>query len=227
MLLFAIFLGFLPGLLWLAYFYRKDHLKPEPFHMIRRAYFLGMLCVLPAIFLEVLARKNQFVLIMVAAPLIEEVLKFLAVLCFIYWKKDFDEVMDGIFYAATVALGFASLENAFYLIKAQVNGDLGLVFILRALLSVPAHALLSSFWGCPLGLRKFKLCGRSSVLGGLWVAVFFHAVFNFTALNMGVGLIFLLFMGWLWKVIGDKMKMALLEDMKNPLLEGKEKERAS
>ena len=54
------------------------------------------------------------------------------------------------------------------------------VFVVRALLSVPGHALFSSIWGYALGWAKFPgaRTAKGVVLKGLLLAMFLHAVFN-------------------------------------------------
>ena len=48
-----------------------------------------------------------------AAP-VEEVLKFTVLYSLVYKMKDFNEPIDGIVYGVTVSLGFATLENIYY-----------------------------------------------------------------------------------------------------------------
>ena len=57
--------------------------------------------------------------------------------------------LDGVIYSATAALGFAAIENIFYL--SQNNP---LLVLLRGPLSNPGHALFSSFWGLSLSRAK-------------------------------------------------------------------------
>ena len=90
---------------------------------------------------------------MVVAPVVEECGKFLVVYWFVFRRPVFDEPIDGIVYAVTAALGFAALENVVYLFAAY-SETLALpleLSVLRAVLSVPGHALMSSMWGYSLG----------------------------------------------------------------------------
>ena len=53
--------------------------------------------------------------------------------------------MDGIVYGVTVSLGFATLENIYY-VFAGFDDPLGVAY-LRAFSAVPAHALFGVFMG--------------------------------------------------------------------------------
>ena len=57
---------------------------------------------------------------LIAVSLVEESVKLLAVWR-AYRSPEFDEVMDGIVYCATAALGFASVENVFYVLSVGVE----------------------------------------------------------------------------------------------------------
>jgi len=117
--------------------------------------------------------------------------------------------MDGIVYASTVALGFASIENGLYLFKAQTNPSyiIGNTFLIRAFLSVPAHALFSSAWG--FALAKYKFSEKKNigvVLIGLLIAMLLHAAFNLLAIVQILstfGLLILVAM--MWSVINSKI----------------------
>jgi RsiW-degrading membrane proteinase PrsW (M82 family) len=180
-----ILLGFAPGLYWLWYFYQRDKLEPEPKKLVFIAYFLGILAAGLVIFIHMPFKLNYFISAVVAAPILEELAKFLMVWAYLYRNKNFSEPMDGIVYAAAVALGFASIENGLYLfrINQQAKFLLSNVILIRAFLSVPAHALFSGIWGYALGRYKFdKKKNRFIVLYGLLLAMLLHAAFNYVCL---------------------------------------------
>ena len=180
-----ILLGFAPGLYWLWYFYQRDKLEPEPKKLVLVSYFLGILAAGLVIFIHMPFKWNYFISAVIAAPILEELAKFLMVWAYLYRNKNFSEPMDGIVYAAAVALGFASIENGLYLfrINQQAKFLLSNVILIRAFLSVPAHALFSGIWGYALGRYKFdKKKNRFIVLYGLLLAMLLHAVFNYVCL---------------------------------------------
>ncbi|MDD1673908.1 MAG: PrsW family glutamic-type intramembrane protease [Methanomicrobiales archaeon] len=172
-----------PAFFWLWYFYHQDRYEPEPRLLILRIFFLGMLVTLPVALLEGILPISDFLLAVFAAPIIEELAKYLVVERTVYRSAEFDEPMDGVVYAAAAALGFATLENIGYLVSVYLSSplhDVLFVFALRALLSVPGHALFSSIWGYGLGRAKFdKKWGYVFILVGLVLAIALHGVFNF------------------------------------------------
>jgi hypothetical protein len=95
----------------------------------------------------------------------------------VYRHGEFDEPMDGIVYAAAAGLGFATLENIFYVLEGGVA-----VGIIRAVASVPAHVIFSCVWGFALGTAKFrnKSARPAMIATGLAGAMFLHGIFNFS-----------------------------------------------
>ncbi|MEW6351759.1 MAG: PrsW family intramembrane metalloprotease [Thermodesulfobacteriota bacterium] len=175
-------LGFAPGVFWLWYFYKQDELEPEPLCLVRNCFLLGMLTVVPVYFLEREVSVSPIFDAVITAPVVEESAKFLAVLLTIYRHPEFDEPMDGVIYAAAVALGFASLENVGYLYHeySLPEGTFAGLSVIRAFFSVPGHAIWSGMWGIALGFAK---CGKPRasvwmVLGGLAMAMVLHGGFN-------------------------------------------------
>ncbi len=172
-----------PAVFWLWYFYRRDRYEPEPKLLIIRTFLLGMLVTIPVAFLEGILPVSGLMLAVVGAPIIEELAKYLVVRRTVYPRSEFNEPMDGVVYAASAALGFATLENIVYISTAYLTSpleDVLIIYALRALLSVPGHALFSSMWGYALGRAKFDPDrGTGFVVGGLLLAMLLHGIFNF------------------------------------------------
>lgn len=190
---YMLILGFAPALFWLWYFYVKDRYSPEPRAWILRIFVLGMLSTIPIAIVEALFGSffgSEFVTAVIVAPIIEECGKFLVVYWFVFRRSVFDEPIDGIVYAVTAALGFAALENLVYLFAAY-SETLALpleLSVLRAVLSVPGHALMSSMWGYSLGqsLVTPHPLSRRLIWHGLALAIFLHGAFN---LLVGAGIV--------------------------------------
>ena len=190
---YLLILGFAPALFWLWYFYLKDRYAPEPRAWILRIFLLGMLSTIPIALIEGMIGivfPSDVFLAVVVAPVVEEIGKFLVVYWFVFRRPVFDEPVDGIVYAVTAALGFAALENFVYLFAAY-SETLTLpleLSLLRAVLSVPGHALMSSMWGYALGqslVTPHPLATRL-IYHGLLLAILLHAAFN---LLVGAGLV--------------------------------------
>jgi RsiW-degrading membrane proteinase PrsW (M82 family) len=212
--LILIGLAYAPGAFWLWYFYSKD-IEPEPLSVIRNCFLAGMAAIVPAIILEQSFKSGGPVFIsVIVAPVVEECLKFSACFFVAYRGKDFDEPMDGIICAVAVALGFASLENIFYLYEAYQKGlaTLPTVTILRAFFSVPGHALFSIMWGYALGRAKFTdhHAGNRLIVEGLGLGIATHAVFNMIALLAPFwGLGMLIFIPVVWGLAHRKIAEAV------------------
>ena len=92
----------------------------------------------------------------------------------------FDYTFDAVVYAVTASLGFATLENIAYVL----DSDLGTA-LMRAILSVPGHAIDGLFMGSFYGAAK--LCERMGDQKGkkqnlrraLWVPVLIHGFYDF------------------------------------------------
>ncbi|HUS63613.1 MAG TPA: PrsW family intramembrane metalloprotease [Kofleriaceae bacterium] len=198
--LLALVVPILPGLIWLAIFYRTDRYQPEPKRLVALTFALGIFSIVPAFIGERFAERIYPYLgqieIAAHAPLgelvspvplfigcffvigpCEEFAKFLAVRLFVYRHRAFDEPIDGIVYAAAAALGFASLENLFYVTNFQ-TGEIrwGLLGV-RAFLALPGHVLFSATWGYALGRKKFDPAYR--VWPMVLAAAGLHGLYDF------------------------------------------------
>jgi RsiW-degrading membrane proteinase PrsW (M82 family) len=119
------------------------------------------------------------------APVTEESLKGIAVLLvFLVLRREFDSVLDGIVYAAVVALGFAATENLFYLYgEFTEKGMEGLytLFVMRVVMGIWDHPFYTSFIG--IGLARSRLSRSTAVRwlappAGWCVALGFHGLHN-------------------------------------------------
>lgn len=127
------------------------------------------------------------------APIVEEALKCLGVLMiFVFARREFNGVVDGLVYAGMVAVGFAFIENIIYLGGAfDEMGTPGLVglFVLRCLMSPFAHPMFTACFGLALGLIAYRRRWSMAfvpVLGYL-AAVFLHFLWNLAAMSSNDG----------------------------------------
>ena len=186
-------LALAPGVFWAWYFYRRDKFEPEPKALIVKLFLLGVLVTFPVAFVEGffgLFIVSPLIMGAIVAPVVEEYGKYWVVRRFAYPNPEFDEPMDGIVYAAAAALGLASLENVLYVFTAYLASPaLALSTIaIRAIFSVPGHALFASVWGYALGRAKFAAADRrpAIVFQGLALAMALHGIFNFLLMTAEV-----------------------------------------
>ena len=121
----------------------------------------------------------------ISAPFVEEIAKACALFTFFFWKKDeFDDVIDGIVYAAMVGLGFAMTENVSYYGAAMASGGLGGTLFVRGVLAPFSHPLFTAMTGIGLGFARetnSKTVKFAAPWLGLSAAMFLHAMWNLSA----------------------------------------------
>ncbi len=201
--LFAVLaaLSAVPALLLAAYIWYADVTTSEPLTLLVGTFLLGVLFAGFAGLLNVViggpvqAIGSGFGLFepaglvvfffLVVGP-VEEGVKLLAVRLYAYRDDRFDAVVDGAVYGAAAGLGFATIENALYIVQntemvagtAQAFGAGSDVAAVRALAG-PGHVIYSAFAGYYLGLAKFNPDDAGPiVLKGLVIASLVHATYN-------------------------------------------------
>ena len=118
----------------------------------------------------------------VVAPIVEETCKGAAVLLvFLYRRREFDGVVDGIVYAGMAGIGFAFTENVLYLGRALADSGvdgLAATFVLRCIFGPFAHPLFTMATGVGFGIavttRRRAVRYLAPIVGWL-VAVLLHA----------------------------------------------------
>ena len=186
------------ALLW--FITKKDRYEKEPFRMLLITYILGAFSIVPAVILE-LALSNLVakpadplsdipkivIYNLIVIAIVEESCKLLATFP-AYRSIAFNEPLDGVVYAATASLGFATVENILYVLSGG-----WLVALLRAALSVPGHAFFGATMGFYLGQSKFNREVKLR-LYCLVVPIILHTIYN-VIVSIGLGLVSLLLAG--------------------------------
>lgn len=206
-LLYALLGGILPVLLWLWFWLKEDARHPEPRGLIVLSFIAGMAIIAIAIPLERLAFQTipNTLHLLIAWSVIEELLKFGAVLFVAVRSRFFDEPVDALVYMITAALGFAAIENTLFLLAPFGEGEIATGVItgnLRYLGAALLHVAASSAVGIALGLAYYR--GRAmkifASLIGLSLSILLHALFNFFIMKDDGADMFLVFL-FLWIVI--------------------------
>ncbi|MFJ9870850.1 PrsW family intramembrane metalloprotease [Streptomyces sp. NPDC101165] len=130
----------------------------------------------------------------VIAPIVEESAKAASVLLvFLFRRRDFTGIVDGVVIAGVTATGFAFTENILYLGTAfgtdQLTGDRGIAsvtaatFFVRIVMSPFAHPLFTVLTGIGFGVAALSSERQHArrvlvPLGGLLLAMSMHALWN-------------------------------------------------
>lgn len=203
--LFLLTLAILPGFALALFIYIRDHLEPEPVSLLMLAYVLGaavfLICLIPGEFLRNNIENQPDILEVKAihafasVAFVEELGKFFIVRFILYPNQNFNEPMDGIVYSVMVGLGFASLENVFYVVNE--GSDAG---FLRMFSAIPAHAMFAVVMGYYLGIARFSCRFETAfALLGLLAAVVLHGTYDYFLFisfipGMWVGAVFTMFL---------------------------------
>ena len=181
--------------MWVWVFRRYDKLEPEPIKLLLWVgLWGGFISIIPAIvgnsladhflglegFVNDPSRRISLPLALGSAVFIginEEIWKFLATLHLVRKLPEFDEPIDGMIYAMTVALGFAALENIEYMVRFGPG-----VLLARSLLSTPIHLACAAIWGYGLARARFISQPKryfTTAIPYLLAAAGVHAAFDF------------------------------------------------
>jgi RsiW-degrading membrane proteinase PrsW (M82 family) len=211
--------AFAPALFLLHFIYVRDKYEREPLHRILLVYFVSFLAVIPASIWEVTSPNwEQHGLAGIALAtwgviaLAEETCKYLFLRWLVVRHPSFNEVYDGILYGVSASLGFATAENIMYVFSSGADGLT--VAVLRAVLSVPAHALWGVMMGYYIGRDKFAPPPARLMLTttGVLLAIFWHGLYDFLAFGADVeGNAYQLeFMGGVFGVVAINWVIGLL-----------------
>lgn len=183
---YALVGGILPALVWLDFLLQEDRRCPEPKWLVAMAFVVGMLCVPLVIPLEHFAFKNlpDGLPTIVAWATIEETLKYVLAAVFILSHAAARQSTHIVTSMITVALGFAAMENVFFLIDPIAQGqfmDSLVTGNLRFVGATLLHVVASSAIGFALAFsfqasRPVRAVAASL---GLILAIALHALFNY------------------------------------------------
>ncbi|MFD1644346.1 PrsW family intramembrane metalloprotease [Haloarchaeobius litoreus] len=196
-----VLLSLVPALLLAGYVYRSDVTTREPLPMLAGTFLLAVVfstfasivnTFTSAVFASVNLPTQGFFggvlfFLFIVGPG-EEFVKWLAVRIYAFRRAEFDAVIDGAVYGAVAGLGFATIENAFYITRfVEATGTTvsiveagSNIAALRALAG-PGHVIYSGIAGFYLGLAKFNRENYGPiVVKGLLLAALFHATYNIT-----------------------------------------------
>ena len=163
----AIYIAILPVVFLLYYIYKKD-LEKEPRGILIRLFIFGALSTIPLCIIELIYGRffplenlptfmGTFVTVFITVALVEEFGKWLVTYLCIYRKREFNHSYDGIVYSVFASLGFAGVENVFYVLSNGFSTG-----VMRALLAVPGHAVDAVFMGYFFSKSKEALVNKNN-----------------------------------------------------------------
>lgn len=212
-IMLAFLSGIVPSLLWLFFWTREDKENPEPKSMLALAFVGGMAAVFISLFLEKylygmsltnlfatycpkillpifenIASKasvslDKFLLVVIFAPIIEEISKFVMAFALVLRSRDDDEPLDPMIYMITTALGFAAIENMLFLIPSFEKNSIVLSiftgnmrFVGATLLHVISSAMIALF----MSFHFFDSNRKKGffITLGILCSIMMHSVFN-------------------------------------------------
>jgi RsiW-degrading membrane proteinase PrsW (M82 family) len=197
----ATVIAFAPAAFYILPLIAMDRYDPEPAWLLALLFGWGALVAVIVSFIVntvfgfvVYSRTHSegladFLGAVVSAPVIEEGSKGLGVLlALIFFRKYFDDILDGIIFAGVIALGFATVENVLYYgsgINSAVNaGGLAsflFLFVLRGIMSPFAHVTFTSMTGIGCGISRESHNGFVKFImpiAGYIAAMILHAIWN-------------------------------------------------
>ena len=200
----SLLAALLPALACVAALYWADRYEKEPKRLLATAFLWG---AVPALLVAVVVRlffrlpvdllgaeAIDAVRAGLVAPLIEETLKGIIVIFIaVRYRREFDNVLDGIIYGAMVGFGFAMTGNMLSYIGAFLLrgfSGLGNTILIEGVLYGLNHAFYSAIFGAGLGYarlmqRRWERWGIP--LATFVLAVTSHAIHNL-AMRSAVGL---------------------------------------
>lgn len=184
---YAFIGGLLPALAWLYFLLKEEGRCPQPRWVVFFAFVVGMLAVPIALPIEDYAVKvlPGGLPVIIAWATTEETLKYLVAAAAVLWRhKAIRNPLDVVATMLTVALGFAALENALFLIDPLSKGRFlaGLVTNnLRFVGATLLHVVASSAIGFAIAFsyQASRTIRAIAASVGLILAIALHALFNF------------------------------------------------
>lgn len=202
---YAFLGGLVPALLWLYFLLKEDGKCPEPRWLVFFAFLAGMASVPLVIYPQAvtcaelasdpsvacpgtayreITRETLGLGVIVAWATIEETVKYLLAAVFILWRRVVKQWTHLVTAMITVALGFAALENALFLIGPLAKQDLVESLItgnLRFIGTTLVHVVSSAAIGFALAFTYMKRPAIRAMGAsiGLILAIALHALFNF------------------------------------------------
>lgn len=209
----------LPSILIVIIFALSDKFK-EPNKEIFLVFISGILITIPAylantfliedVYVNYLFISESLASSFLSAAVVEEGLKFLALYLIVYRLREFNEPMDAIVYGVCVSLGFATLENIFYIFYLDYGIEPIYFSILRGFTAIPAHAIFGVMMGYFFMRYAFFHKSKSLYLSFL-IPYLLHGSYNYFLSNYFLISLLLIIVSWF---IGIKLFLKLKQEQR-------------
>ena len=201
----TLLITILPSLLIVAFFVKSDRF-PEPSSQIIKIFMFGFFLCIPAFLINtelsyIYANTDideALISSFLSAAPVEEVLKFTVLYSLVYKMKDFNEPIDGIVYGVTVSLGFATLENNYYVyfLSDYFDTTSQSLALLRSFSAIPAHGI----FGATMGhfFMKYAFIKKENNLAlCMIVPILLHGAYNYFAYNFFIIALLIVIISWI------------------------------
>ena len=205
----------IPPILIVIIFVVSDKFR-EPNKEIILVFICGILITIPAYFTNTflynLYLNYSFISkglaeSFLSPAVVEEGLKFLVLYFVVYRLSEFNEPMDAIVYGVCASLGFAALENIYFVLNSETPITM---FIVRSLFPLAAHGICGVMMGYFFMRYAFMHKSKSLFLSFL-IPYFLHGFYNyFTIVNFNISLA-LIIVSWF---IGIKLFLRLRQEQR-------------
>lgn len=199
-----------------------DRWEPEPPRLLVLAFLWGasiaiVVSVLLEAYIESAINPGQtatsFVTVAVVAPVVEEAAKgmFLLIMMTGRRRNELNSLTDCLVYAGVVAVGFAWLEDIFYIADGETLASSLVTAAMRLIMGPFAHPLFTTFTGVGVyfALRQRKTLAKVGyVVLGYLAAVVMHGLWNGSAL-VGVQAYFGVYVAWMMPIFGLAIALAV------------------
>ena len=185
----------LPALVYVSLLYWADYYEKEPTRLLVSTFLWG---ALPALVLAVIMRifyrlppglfspnATRALWVILLSPLTEEILKGVAVVYVAFrYRREFDNVLDGIIYGAMVGVGFAMTGNIISFIGSFLTrgfAGLGSTIFIEGVLYSLDNALYSAIFGAGMGFYRLSQDRQrryAVAIGAFALAVVTHGLHN-------------------------------------------------
>ena len=221
-ILFLILAALLPPLVLLGIIYRMDKIEQEPPALLLGIFLRGVLAMFPILVLELLADQfidffpwstlvYLFLAYFVIPVFIEEGVKYRVLSRRTWNDPNFNYRFDAVVYAVFVSLGFAAVENVLYVLTNGFS-----TAVVRAIFSIPGHAMFGVVMGACLGAAKWMEAHRQFEQAdalrkrAFLLPAILHGLYDF--LLVGFGWIFYLYFIGLVIYVVKLLKRSARED---------------